>query len=84
MSDSLINNTPALDTVAGVAFFKLEISKISYMEAVNGILSFDTKVSTLLSSITVFSDSIQSGSISPSKTVNLCTYDSLYGGSQFF
>jgi len=70
-SESLINNTPALDTVAGVALFKFEISKISLIDGVKKIRSLLTKVKTLLSSITVFNDSIHSGSISPSKIVHL-------------
>jgi hypothetical protein len=71
ISVSLINKTPALETVAGVAFFKFEISKINLIEGVKKILSLLTKVKTLLSSMTVFKDSIQTGSISPSKIDHL-------------
>lgn len=81
ISVSLINNTPALDTVAGVAFFKFEISKISLIYEVRKILSLLTRVNTLLSSMTVFKDSIHSGSISPSKTLHLCACDGLYFSS---
>ena len=42
------------------------------MDGVRGILSFDTRVKTLLSSITVFKDYIHSGSISPSNIDHLC------------
>ena len=71
ISVSLINKTPALETVAGVAFLRLEISNTSLIEGVRKILSLLTKVNTLLSSITVFKDSIHSGSISPSKIDHL-------------
>lgn len=71
ISDSLIYNTPAHDTVAGVACLRFDISKKSLMAGVNGNLSFETSVSTLLSSMTVFRDSIHSGSISPSKIAHL-------------
>ena len=64
-------NTPALDTVAGVAYLRFEISKKSLIAGVNGNLSLETRVSTLLSSMTVFKDSIHSGSISPSKMAHL-------------
>ena len=39
MSASLMNNTPPLETVAGVAFLKLDTSNKSLIEAVKGILS---------------------------------------------
>ena len=71
MSVSLINSTPALETVAGVAFFRFDISNISLIEGVKNILSLLTNVRTLLSSMTVFKDSIHSGSISPSRTDHL-------------
>jgi hypothetical protein len=58
--------------VAGVAFLRLETSNNNLIDGVNGILSFDTRVSTLLSSITVFRDSIHSGSTSPSRILHLC------------
>lgn len=71
MSVSLMNNTPAQETVAGVAFFKFDISNINLIEGVRGNLSFETNVKTLLSSITVLRLSIHSGSISPSKIDHL-------------
>ena len=40
-----------LDTVAGVAWLKLEISKMSLMSGVNAIRSFDARVKILLSSL---------------------------------
>ena len=49
---------------------KLEISKRSLIVGFNGIRSFDAKVKTLLSSITVFKDSIHIGSISPSNKIH--------------
>ena len=78
ISLSLIKRTPALETVAGVAYFKLEISNNNLIEGVKGNLSFDTKVNTLLSSITVFKDSIHSGSMSPSKIDHLALWICLY------
>jgi hypothetical protein len=54
------------------------------MLGVNGIRSLLTRVSTLLSSITVFSDSIHSGSISPSNILHLCFYVYLYLSSHLF
>jgi len=84
ISYSLINNTPPLDTVAGVAFLRLLISNNKRMLGVNGIRSLLTRVSTLLSSITVFSDSIHSGSISPSNILHLCFYVYLYLSSHLF
>ena len=71
ISLSLIKSTPARETVAGVAFFRLEISNNSRIEGVKGIRSLETSVKTLLSSITVLRDSIHSGSISPSRIENL-------------
>jgi hypothetical protein len=67
-----MNNTPPLDTVAGVAFLRFDTSNNNLIDGVSGIRSFDTRVSTLLSSMTVLSDSIHSGSISPSKIDHLC------------
>lgn len=63
--------TPALETVAGVAYLRFEISKSNLIAGVKGNLSLDTKVRTLLSSITVFKLSIHSGSMSPSKIDHL-------------
>ena len=70
-SPGLMYKIPALDTVAGVAVLKLEISKINLISLVRAILSLLAKVSILLSSITVFRDSIHIGSISPSKIIHL-------------
>ena len=44
------------------------------MESVSGMRSFDARVSILLSSITVFIDSIHSASISPSRTIHWCWF----------
>jgi hypothetical protein len=66
-----MKRTPALEAVAGVAFLRFAISNNNLMEFVKGILSLDTSVSTLLSSMTVLRDSIHSGSISPSRILNL-------------
>lgn len=67
----LMNKIPALDTVAGVAVLKWLISNNSLMEGVRGIRSLLASVSTLLSSMTVFRDSIHIGSMSPSRTIHL-------------
>ena len=84
ISVSLIKSTPALDTVAGVAFFKLETSNKSLISGVKTILSLETKVKTLLSSMTVFKDSIHSGSISPSSILHICFRWSLYLSLLYF
>jgi hypothetical protein len=68
-----MNKTPPLETVAGLAFFKFDTSNKSLIDGVSGILSLETRVKTLLSSITVFSDSIHNVSTSPSNTVHLLT-----------
>lgn len=44
--DSLINKIPALDTVAGVAFFKELISNTIRIASLSGTRSLDTSVST--------------------------------------
>lgn len=44
--DSLMNRMPALDTVAGVAFFSELISNTIRMASLRGTRSFDTSVST--------------------------------------
>jgi len=62
---------PARETVAGEAFLSELISKTMRIAEERGMRSFDTRVSTLLSSITVFIDSIQSASMSPSSTTHL-------------
>eukprot|EP00835_Amoeboradix_gromovi_P001577 NODE_74_length_23402_cov_1.166974.p10 type:complete len:111 gc:universal NODE_74_length_23402_cov_1.166974:13153-13485(+) len=64
-------NIPALLTVAGVAYFKSPISNISLILSFKGILSLLANVNTLLSSITVFRDSIHIGSMSPSSKIHL-------------
>lgn len=61
---------PALDTVAGVAVLKLEISKISFIWGVTAIRSLLARVKILLSSMTVLRDSIHMGSMSPSRTIH--------------
>ena len=77
-SESLINRTPPLLTVAGVAFFKWDTSKISLISSVSGILSYETSVKTLLSSMTVFKDSIHSGSTSPSRIIHFYFWLAVY------
>ena len=62
---------PALDTVAGVAVLRFEISKISFISGVTAILSLLARVRILLSSITVLRDSIHMGSMSPSRMIHL-------------
>lgn len=57
--------------VAGVAVFRLEISKSNLISLVSAIRSLLANVRTLLSSITVFNDSIHIGSMSPSRTIHL-------------
>ena len=63
--------TPARETVAGEALRRCEISKTRRIDALSGMRSLETSVSTLLSSMTVFIDSIHSASISPSSTIHL-------------
>mmetsp|Transcript_18169 Transcript_18169/g.40278 ORF Transcript_18169/g.40278 Transcript_18169/m.40278 type:complete len:210 (-) Transcript_18169:916-1545(-) len=70
-SDSFMYRMPALLTVAGVAFLREFISKTMRMASDRGMRSLDTRVSTLLSSMTVFMDSIQTASMSPSSTTHL-------------
>lgn len=70
-SDALMKRMPARDTVAGVAVFRCEISNSRRIVGVSGMRSLLASVSTLLSSITVFSDSIHIGSMSPSKMIHL-------------
>ena len=70
-STSLMKRIPARETVAGVAFLSELISNTILMAGDNGTRSLDTRVSTLLSSITVFIDSIHTASISPSRTTHL-------------
>ena len=78
ISVSLIVSTPVLDTVAGVAFLKLETTNKSLISGVKAILSLEIKVKILLSSMTVCKESIHSGSISPSSILHLCFRWSLY------
>mmetsp|Transcript_47926 Transcript_47926/g.133626 ORF Transcript_47926/g.133626 Transcript_47926/m.133626 type:complete len:227 (+) Transcript_47926:2881-3561(+) len=78
-SASLIKRMPARDTVAGVAFLSEWISKIMRIDGVSGMRSFETRVSTLLSSITVFIDSIHTASISPSRTTHLAVWFAVKG-----
>ena len=67
---SEIYKIPALDTVAGDANFKSRISKIYFICGFKGILLLLAKVNNLLSSITLFIDSIQLVSKSPSKIIH--------------
>jgi hypothetical protein len=69
-----MKSTPPLVTVARVAFSRFATSKSSLMDGLRGIRAFDTRVSTLLSSITVFSDSIQIVSTIPSRIIHLMGY----------
>jgi len=70
-SVSLMKRMPARDTVAGVAFESELISKTMRIASDSGTRSLETSVSTLLSSITVFIDSIHTASMSPSSTTHL-------------
>ena len=56
-SPELMKSIPALDTVAGVASFRLSTSNRSFISGVRAILSLLARVRTLLSSMTVLRDS---------------------------
>mmetsp|Transcript_7066 Transcript_7066/g.9736 ORF Transcript_7066/g.9736 Transcript_7066/m.9736 type:complete len:205 (-) Transcript_7066:3327-3941(-) len=84
ISDSLMYRIPARDTVAGVAFFNELISNTILIASDKGMRSFDTRVRTLLSSMTVFIDSIQTASISPSSTTHLYDWWSWKPCSEMF
>lgn len=60
---------PILDTVAGDACLRECVSKIKFIFVPNCILQPDGNVNNLLSSKTEFSDSIHSGSTSPSNII---------------
>mmetsp|Transcript_18178 Transcript_18178/g.40328 ORF Transcript_18178/g.40328 Transcript_18178/m.40328 type:complete len:245 (-) Transcript_18178:372-1106(-) len=62
---------PALETVAGVANLRSLISNMRLMCALRGMRSLEARVSILLSSITLFIDSIQLASRSPSRMIHL-------------
>ena len=62
--------TPMRETVAGEAAAKSSTSKTIAMYGVIEMTSFDMRVSFLLSSSTVFIDSIQWDSTGPSKTIH--------------
>jgi hypothetical protein len=62
--------TPPRDTVAGEQWSMWLISSTRRMEGASGMRSLEARVSTLLSSITVFMLSIHSGSMSPSNTIH--------------
>ena len=64
--------TPPRETVAGVQCTMWLISSSSRMLLVSGMRSLLARVSILLSSITVFMDSIHSASMSPSSTIHWC------------
>ena len=68
-SAGLMKRIPARDTVAGVAVLRWEISNRSRMLGVSAIRSLLASVRILLSSMTVLSDSIHMGSMSPSSTI---------------
>ena len=61
---------PARDTEEGVAQRKWEISKMSRICGVRAMRSLLASVRILFSSMSVFNDSIQLGSISPSSTIH--------------
>lgn len=61
---------PNLETVAGEAYCKSDVSKIKLTFGPKLIRSPVGKVSKWLSSNTEFNDSIHSGSISPSPRIN--------------
>lgn len=61
---------PILDTVAGDACMREWVSKIKFILLPNCILHPDGNVSNLLSSKTELSDSIHSGSTSPSNIIH--------------
>ena len=67
---------PALDTVAGLATDRFSTSNNNPTYYGNDILSPFNKVSTLLSSKTVFIDSIHRVSTGPSKTIQRKSVDS--------
>lgn len=60
---------PILDTVAGDACLREWVSKIKFILFPNWILQPEGNVNNLLSSKTEFSDSIHSGSTSPSNII---------------
>mmetsp|Transcript_12959 Transcript_12959/g.30930 ORF Transcript_12959/g.30930 Transcript_12959/m.30930 type:complete len:246 (+) Transcript_12959:1511-2248(+) len=62
---------PARETVAGVAKLRSRISKIILMWGFRGMRSLEARVRILLSSITLFIDSIQFASKSPSRMIHL-------------
>lgn len=69
-SPALMYKIPARETVAGVAVFRWLISNKRRIVGVRGMRSLLARVRILLSSITVFKDSIHMGSISPSRTIH--------------
>ena len=62
---------PARDTVAGLAYTRSRISNSMRMWGFSGMRSLDASVSILLSSMTLFMDSIQLASRSPSRIIHL-------------
>mmetsp|Transcript_61843 Transcript_61843/g.123977 ORF Transcript_61843/g.123977 Transcript_61843/m.123977 type:complete len:315 (-) Transcript_61843:136-1080(-) len=70
-SSVLTYKIPARLTVAGVAYFKSRISKIIFMFSFRGMRSLEGRVRILLSSMTLFMDSIQLASKSPSSMIHL-------------
>lgn len=68
--DSEMYRIPALVAVAGVANLRFLISNTSLVWGSTLILSLEGKVSSLLSSMTEFIDSIQLASRSPSKMIH--------------
>ena len=68
---SLRKRTPPREAVAGEALRMCDTSSSSRIEGESGMRSLETRVSTLLSSMTVFIDSIHSASMSPSRIIHL-------------
>ena len=68
---------PILDTVAGEAYDKSDVSKIKLTLSPNDIRSPVGSVNKWLSSSTEFKDSIHSGSISPSLIIQFSTSPSV-------
>jgi len=71
-SSALTKMTPPRETVAGEQWTMWLISSSRRIEGVSGMRSLEASVSILLSSITVFIDSIHSASMSPSSTIHWC------------
>ena len=73
---------PARVAVAGVANFKLRISKMSFMCGNRRMRSFEGSVSSRLSSIVEFMDSIQFASRSPSRMIHFGSSSGMVASSR--